>query len=415
MKIPVEILIGMRYTRAKQRNRMVSFIASISIAGIALGITALIVIISIMNGFQNELRGRILGSTEHIKISARHGHLAGWHELPAKIRTQPHVVGAAPYIQAEVMATNGQFVQGTMVKGIMPDEEHQVSDLGQHMVEGSIHDLRAGAFNIVMGEQLANRLNVQVGSEVTVISPFAMVTPAGMLPRVKRFHVVGTFRVSMHEIDNQLSMIHMRDAARFFRYGQDVSGIRVRLDDLFRAPAVAKSMEKAFGTLQVKPWTKENVAFFQALKVEKIVMTVILTLIIFVAVFNIVSMLVMMVSDKQGDIAILRTIGATPRSMMGIFMVQGSFVGVSGTVLGLIGGTLLALNIENLVPLIESVLGHKFFPEDIYTISEVPSQMQSADIFMIGIISLTLTVLATLYPAWQAANTRPAEVLRYDW
>ncbi|MGI9304059.1 MAG: lipoprotein-releasing ABC transporter permease subunit [Gammaproteobacteria bacterium] len=412
---PLELALGLRYTRAKRRNHFISFISLISIVGIALGITALITVLSVMNGFEKELRERILGMASHATISGPNGQLADWSELAGSVATHPQVVGSAPYVQGQAMLANGQQVSGALIRGVNPEREPSVSEVGEHMLTGELPDLRSGEYGIILGEALAAVLGVGMGDKVTVITPQANVTPAGILPRLRRFDVVGVFEVGMYEYDRSTAFISIDDAARLFQLGEAVSGLRLKLEDLFRAPAVSRELAADLeGSYWISDWTRQHANFFRAVRTEKTVMFVILTLIVAVAAFNIVSTLVMVVTDKQADIAILRTLGMTPRSVMTVFVIQGSIIGLFGTLLGIIGGVLLALNVESIVPFIESLIGRKFLSPDVYYISDLPSELKTADVIHIAFVAFALTVVATLYPAWRASRTQPAEALRYE-
>jgi lipoprotein-releasing system permease protein len=369
-----------------------------------------------MNGFEREVRNRILSMTAHATISGMDGTLdVPWPPLLEQVRHAPGVVGAAPYIQKEGMLTRSSLVRGVLLRGVLPEEEPQVSEVSQFMQLGRLDDLRPGRFGIIIGVGLARALAAGIGTRITVVEPQAVVTPAGVAPRMKRFTVVGIFRADHGQFDSGLALIHMDDAATLFRLDDHVSGIRLKLDNPFQAPRTAKAVaERLGGVFWVVDWTQLNANWFKALKLEKAMMFIILTLIIAVAAFNIVSTLIMVVTDKRADIAILRTLGAAPRRIMGIFIVQGAFIGVAGTLLGVIGGVTLASNVESLVPRLEALLGRKILPEDIYYISEVPSQLMWNDVWSIASVALVLTIAATLYPAWRAARTQPAEALRYE-
>lgn len=412
---PLPLFIGLRYTRAKRRNHFISFISIISMLGIALGVTALITVLSVMNGFETELRSRILGMASHATIYGLGSQLNDWHHAQDKADQHPEVLGTAPFIQREGMTTRGKAVSGTLLRGILPGEESRVSDVGEHMLIGSLDSLKPGKWNIVLGTELATYLNARVGDKVTVVTPQAMATPAGVLPRLKRFTVSGIYEIGMYEFDRSMALIHMQDAAKLFRLGDAVTGVRLTLDDVYRARTVAREIAKDLpGLYRVRDWTREHANFFKALATEKTVMFIILLLIVAVAAFNIVSTLVMMVTDKQSDIAILRTLGATPASIMGVFMVQGVIIGAVGTLLGLAGGLALAANVESIVPAIESLFGVQFLPADIYYISELPSEIHSHDVIAIAGLSFISSFLATLYPAWRASRTQPVEALRYE-
>jgi lipoprotein-releasing system permease protein len=413
---PLELFIGLRYTRAKRRNHFISFISLSSMLGMALGITALITVLSVMNGFQQELRGRILAMTAHATLSRWDGLVGDWAALREQALHHPGVEGGAPYIRGEAMLNHVSLVSGALVQGVLPQEERRVSDIGDQMVQGSLDDLRSGEFGIILGQALANALAIQVGDKVTVITPQANVTPAGVLPRLKRFNVVGVFEAGMYEYDRGLALIHVADAGRLFQFPEgSVSGVRLKLRDLFQAPRLAREIAGQLPDgYRARDWTQDHASFFRAVQIEKTAMFVILTLIVAVAAFNIVSALVMVVTDKQADIAILRTLGATPLSIMGIFIVQGITIGLVGTLLGLAGGVALATHIDVVVPFIEQALGMKFLAPDVYLISDLPSQVQWGDVTTIGLMAFGLATLATLYPAWRAARTQPAEALRYE-
>jgi lipoprotein-releasing system permease protein len=417
-KIPVrpyELYIGLRYTRAKRRNHFISFISLISMLGVALGVAALIVVLSVMNGFQNELRNRILGVAAHIEITGFDNTLGDWQSVAAQSLKVPEVKAAAPYVMGQGLLAYNEAVQGAVVRGILPAQEDSVTDIGHKMRVGSLTALRPGEWGIVLGAELARSLAVGLGDKVTVITPQGQITPAGMVPRLKQFTVVGIFQIGMYEYDSGLALIDLQDAQKLFRTGDHVSGVRLKLDDLYRAPAVARTLSKTLvGNYDIRDWTQSHVNFFRAVQMEKRVMFIILLLIVAVAAFNIVSTLVMVVTDKQPDIAILRTLGASPASIMKIFMVQGAIIGFIGTGLGLLSGVLLALNIGTVVPFIENIIGMKFLSADVYQISELPSKLEWNDVWVIGLVALVLSWLATLYPSWRASRTNPAEALRYE-
>lgn len=418
MALPYELLIGLRYTRAKRRNQFVSFISMISMLGIALGVAALIVVLSVMNGFQTELRGRILAVVSHIQISGASGEMADWQSVAEQSLKVPGVLAAAPFVQAQGMLSFGQSVRGAMVRGVLPDFEDQVVDFRTHMKEGSLDSLAAGssdAFNIVLGSELARALGVFVGDKVTVIAPQGVVTPAGVLPRLKTFTVSGLFEVGMFEYDSGLALIRMEDAQRLYRLDDRVSGVRLKLDDLFKAPLIARQLAGRLDTAAfISDWTRSHANFFRAVQIEKNMMFIILSLIVAVAAFNIVSTLVMAVTDKQADIAILRTLGASPGSVMAIFMVQGALIGFIGLGLGIAGGVALALNVDVVVPFIERLLGTQFMSKEVYYISNLPSELQWKDVTTITGVSFVLSLVATIYPSWRASRVNPAEALRYE-
>lgn len=413
---PLEIFIGLRYIRARRRNQFISFISFSSMAGIALGVTALITVLSVMNGFVTELRERILSMTSHVTVTNYDERLQDWRRIADSIRGKfPQVVGLSPYISAEGMLTSGQQVNGTLIRGVSPEYEPQVSDVNKNMVSGELADLQPGAYNIILGKGLARALGVTVGEKVTLVTPQALSTPAGILPRLKRFTVSGTFEVGHNDYDTTMSFIHIDDAARLFRMRDAVSGVRLKLDDLFVAPLVRQDVAGFLGgDYWVSDWTRRHANFFRAVQIEKHMMFLILMLIVMVAAFNIVSTLVMVVTDKQSDIAILRTLGMKPHSVMAIFMVQGTVIGFAGTILGMAGGIALALNVETVVPFIEYLFGVQFMPADVYYISTFPSELHWGDVVQITTVAFLLSVAATLYPAWSASRTQPAEALRYE-
>lgn len=413
---PLELYIGLRYTRAKRRNHFISFISLMSLLGIALGVMALIVVLSVMNGFVTELRARILGVVSHVTVTAAPGEgLADWQALAEQLARTPQVRGVAPYVDGQAMLQGPDNASGVLIRGVLPSVEPQVSDLGEKMVRGSLADLQPGAFGVILGRELAASLGVNVGDKVTVLVPQANVTPAGLIPRLKRCTVVGLFEIGMYEYDSTLALMHVQDAALLSGIPRQVSGVRLKLDDLMRAPLVTQALAATLPVgYYLSDWTRQHVNFFRAVQTEKRVMAIILSLIVAVAAFNLVSMLVMVVTDKRADIAILRTLGASPRRIMGIFMVQGTILGVVGTVLGIISGVLLALNVETIVPAIERLLGANLFPADIYYISKLPAELHWNDVGTIAVASFLMSVMATLYPAWHAARIQPAEALRYE-
>jgi lipoprotein-releasing system permease protein len=416
--VPYELFVGLRYTRARRgsgRNRFVSFIAAVSMLGIALGVAALIVVLSVMNGFQEELRTRILAVASHIEIRALSGALTDWRGVARAAQTNPHVRDAAPYVLGQAMLSAGEVNRGALVRGIDPALENGVADFSTHMRAGSLSDLRPDAFGIVLGAELARALGVRLGDSVLLIAPQGTVTPAGTLPRVKTFHVAGVFEIGMFEFDSGLALINLADAQKLYRLGDSVSGVRLKLDDLFAAPRVAQELLPLLPfDDEVRDWTQSHANFFRAVAIEKRMMFLILTLIVAVAAFNIVSAQVMVVTDKQADIAILRTQGAAPASILAIFVIQGALVGAMGTLLGVVGGLALAFNVDTVVPFVEHVLGVQFLDKSVYYISELPSQVLRGDVVTVASIALVLTLLATLYPSWRAARINPAEALRYE-
>lgn len=416
---PFEFFVGMRYTRAKRRNHFISFISLTSMVGIGLGVAALIVVLSVMNGFQEELRSRILGVASHLQITGPGNTLVGWSDLKGWVQATEHVEGAAPYIMAQGMLSNGQAVQGAIVRGVLPEAETQVSDLGLKMRAGQLGDLKPGEFGIVLGAELAQSLGVILGDKVVLMAPQGQFTPTGVVPRIKQFTVVGLFQIGMYEYDSGLALIHIDDAAKLYRMGNQVSGLRLKLDDLFLAPQVSNQLARSLSKsghddYYLTDWTQEHANFFRAVQMEKRVMFIILALIVAVAAFNIVSTLVMAVTDKRSDIAIMRTFGASPTSIMAIFIVQGALIGIVGTIVGGFFGVLIALNVSTIVPFIEHLFNVQFLAKDVYYISELPSHLIWSDVITIVAMSFLLSLLATLYPSWKASQMNPAEALRYD-
>ena len=408
-----ETMIGLRYVRARRRNHFISFISMSSMIGVALGVMALITVISVMNGFEKELKDRILGMASHAVIEELNG-LKDWQLVISNIKDHPEIVGAAPYFHAEGMLTKDKIVNGVIIRGILPHEETNVAIVAEKMIEGDLNDLISTEFNIILGAELVRKLNLEIGDKVTLVAPQVNFTPAGILPRLKRFTLIGIFEVGMHEFDSGLALIHMDDALRLFRKSNP-TGIRLKTNNILKAPTISREIASQLSSnYWVIDWTQRHSNFFRALKTEKTVMFVILTLIVAVAAFNIISTLVMAVSDKQSDIAVLRTLGASPKSILKIFIIQGTIIGAIGILLGVIGGVWLASNIETLVPALENMLGYKFLSPDVYYISDLPSDMHWSDVILIGVVSFVLCLFATIYPAFRAANTLPAEALRYE-
>lgn len=410
-----ELLVGLRYTRAKRRNHFISFISLTSMAGIALGVAALIVVLSVMNGFQQELRSRILGVASHVQLTGANGELADWQQVAQQARQHAEVVAAAPFVSVQGLLSFDQVVRGAGVRGVVPELEDKVADFSRHMRAGSLSALRPGEFGIVLGAELAQALHVFVGDKVTLIAPQGLVTPAAVLPRLKQFRVVGIFEVGMYEYDSGLALIHLEDAQKLYRLEDRVSGVRLKVGDLFRAPRVARELLNVVNAdVYVSDWTRSHANFFRAVAIEKTMMFIILSLIVAVAAFNIVSTLVMAVTDKEADIAILRTLGAAPGSIMTVFIIQGALIGVVGLALGVIGGLLLANNLDVVVPALERLLGMQLWNKEIYYITELPSEVLWSDVISIVGLSFVLTLVATLYPSWRAARVNPAEALRYE-
>ncbi|MBP0132040.1 MAG: lipoprotein-releasing ABC transporter permease subunit [Nitrosospira sp.] len=411
-----ELFIGLRYTRAKRRNHFISFISLISLLGITLGMTALITVMSVMNGFQKEVRTRILGVASHVQVSGIDGTLTNWPQVAHETTNHPQVESAAPYVGAQGMVSVGQVVRGVMVRGILPALEDKVADLDRMMVSGKLDALVPGEFGIVVGTELARTLGVSRGDKIVLISPQGQVTPAGILPRLKQFTVTGIFEAGHFEYDSSLVLIHIVDAQKLYRMEDDqVSGVRLKLRDLFLAPQVVRELVPLISQdTHITDWTRQHANYFRAIQIEKRMLSLILALIIAVAAFNIVSTLVMAVTDKQPDIAILRTLGASPRSIMKIFIVQGTLIGVFGTLLGVVGGVLLAYNVSDVIALVERLFSVQFLSREVYYISEIPSDPQMADIVTVATVSFLLTLLATIYPSYRASKVNPAEALRYE-
>ena len=418
LKFPYELIIGWRYTRAgrsTRRNGFISFISGVSMLGIALGVAALIIVLSVMNGFQKEVRDRMLGVVSHIEVYAPGGQaLPDVAQTLSQARANPEVIGAAPFIAAQALLARGEDMKGVMVRGVDPAQEHLVTDVAGGAQAAVLAQLQPGGFGVVLGLELARSMGVRTGDKVTLVSPSGQVTPAGVVPRLKQMTVVGTFDSGHYEYDSALAMVHVDDAAKIFRL-EGPSGVRLKLRDLHEARRVADELARTLtGDLVLRDWTRQNRTWFAAVQVEKRMMFIILTLIVAVAAFNLVSTLVMTVTDKRADIAILRTLGASPGSIMGIFVVQGAMVGVIGTLAGLLLGLGVAFNIDVIVPALEQLLGATFLPKDIYLISRMPSEPQQADILPIAIIALIMAFVATLYPSWRASRVNPAEALRYE-
>jgi lipoprotein-releasing system permease protein len=412
---PLIVYIGLRYTRAKRRTRFISFITLTSVLGAALGVTALITVLSVMNGFEAELRERILGMTAHATISGGDGELRDWRALETPLSGEKHVLGWAPYVEGQAMLSSDRRVSGVLLRGVAPDYEARVSEVAKRIVKGRLDDLKPGEFGIILGKELANYLGLNVGDKATVITPQLNATPAGILPRLKRFTVAGMFEVGMFEYDRNMALIQIDDAARLMRMDDAVSGLRLKLDDMLKAREIIREIgPKLPGLYYISDWTQAHSNFFRAVQTEKRVMFIILLLIVAVAAFNIVSTLVMVVTDKRADIAILRTQGMTPWEVMGIFVVLGATIGLFGALLGCAGGVALALNVETIVPAIERAFGVNFMPGDVYYISELPSKLLWSDVWQVTGLAFLLSLLATLYPAWQASRIKPAEELRYE-
>jgi lipoprotein-releasing system permease protein len=410
-----ELTVGLRYTRARRRNRFIGINAAVSMIGIAVGVWALIVVLSVMNGFQKEVRERILGVVSHLQILSDDNRLEGWPEVAKAVAQHPRVLGAAPFVQAQAMLSNGQTLRGAVVRGILADQEEKVADFARHMRTGSLGELRPGEFGVVLGTDLARVLDVRRGDKIALIAPQGIVTPAGVIPRLKQFTVVGVFEAGFIDADAGLALVHLRDAQTLYQMGEAVTGVRLKLDDLFASREVARELlAKLPRELYASDWTRSHANFFRAVEIEKRMMFIILALIVLVATINIVSTLVVAVADKQADIAILRTLGAAPGSIVQIFMVQGMVMGVIGTLAGVLVGVVTALNVDVIVKKIETALKFKFLSPDVYLIPDLPSDLQSSDVISIAIMALVLAFLATIYPSWRAARINPVEALRYE-
>lgn len=411
---PLTASIGIRYLRAKRRNGFISFISLASVLGIFIGVVALITTISVMNGFQEELRNRILGTVAHATIEGVDGNLNDWPQAMELASTDKRVVGVAPYVETESLL-QGQNRQGAMLRGILPEYEGKVSDLPNKMRQGSLNSLQAGKFNIVLGSELAATLNVRVGDSVNAFVTESTATPFGSMPRAKRFKVSGIFEIGAQEYDYGLALIHMNDAQKLLRMENSVTGIRLKLTDIWQAWIVARDLATRMdGAYLVRDWTRDHANFFRALKMEKTVMFILLSLVIAIAAFNLVSSQVMLVHDKQADIAILRTLGLSPRQVLQVFMVQGLVIGLVGVALGTVFGVLLSKNLSAIVNVIESMTGNELMPADVYYISGVPTAVNGMDVLTVVIVAIVMCLLATIYPAWRAAKTNPVEALRYE-
>jgi len=410
-----EFLIGRRYLRSTRANRFVSFISIISMVGVAIGVAVLIVVLSVMNGFEQELRGRILSLTPHASISAFGAGLEDWQHTATLIAGNPEVTASSPYIEDQALLIAGANSSGAGVTGVLPEQEERVSSIASMMSGGSFDALAAGEYGIVLGSELARVLQVSVGGKVVIVTPLRSTTPAGVVPRMRSFTVVGIFSAGMYEFDRNLAYIHLADAARLYRMGDAVTGLRLRLEDMFGAPRVVRDIALALGGgYYVDDWTRRHANFFRSIQLTKSSMFVILLLVVAVAAFNIISTLVMVVKDKQADIAILRTLGAAPRSILRIFMTQGTAIGIIGTLAGVMLGVLIAVNLESLIHGLEALLGTHFLDAKVYYMSDLPASVQWWDVLKISLTAFGLCCLSTLYPSWRAARTQPAQALRHD-
>jgi lipoprotein-releasing system permease protein len=418
LQLPFEWQIGLRYTRAGRgagrRNGFISFISGLSVAGIALGVAALITVLSVMNGFQKEVRDRMLSVLSHVEVLAGQTPLTDPMDVIAQARRNPRVLAGAPYVAGQAMLTHGESVRGVLVRGVDPAAEASVSDFLRDLPAGTLERLAPGEFGVMVGRELARQLLVDVGDRITLIAPQGTMTPAGVVPRLRQFTIVGVFEAGHYEYDSTLVLTHIEDAGRLFRV-EGASGVRLITSDMMAAPEIAGELVRSLqGDLYVRDWSMENRNWFAAVQIEKRMMFIILTLIIAVAAFNLVSMLVMTVTDKQADIAILRTLGASPRSVMQIFIVQGAMVGLLGTLMGVVLGVLLALNVDTVVGLVERLFGFQVLPKGIYFIDSLPSDLHWDDVWSIGATACVLALASTLYPSWRASRVRPAEALRYE-
>ena len=416
MSAPYEWLIGTRYLRSAHRRGFVSFVAVISVCGLMLGVATLIVVVSVMNGFERELRSRILAVTAHATLSGLSGTLGDWRVLEQRVERQRGVLAAVPYVESQAMLANGRVMTGATVRGILPEEERRATGLAQRVVQGRLADLSDGGYGIILGTALARELGVGVGGTVVVIAPQGTATPTGVVARMRRFRVVGLFSSGMYEFDRGLALTHMSDAARLFRLGDAVTGLRLALADPLRAPSVARRVALALGGqgFYVSDWTQDHANFFRSIEITKTMMFVILSMLVAVAAFNIVATLVMIVKEKQGDIAILRTLGAAPRNVLAIFAVQGVLIGLAGTLLGALLGKTIADHLQTLVGGLERLLGTQFMDARVYYISDLPAYVEGLDVLRVCAVALVLCAVATVYPAWRAARTAPAEALRHE-
>ena len=413
----LEIFIGLRYLRPRQQNRFVSFITLASMIGVALGVAALIVVLSVMNGFENELRGRLLSMTSHATVAAARGGISEWRELIASAQRQQDVVGAAPYVQLQGMLANGSALNGALVRGINPRLEKTVDRVGDFMLQGTLDDLKTAGYNMVLGRLLALRLGVDVGDRVTLLVPQTGLTAGDIRPRTRRFTVSGIFEAGLQEHDGSLALVNIDDAATLAGLGDSVTGIRLQFDDVFGAPAGIKTFAGGLAgadRYRFSDWTVENASYFRAIRIEKTMMSIILLLVVAVAVFNIVATLMMVVTEKRPEIAILRTMGLRPESVVRIFMLQGLVIGWLGALSGVVLGILLALNIGVIMPKLEALFGFQIMPSDVYYITQLPSDLHAADVIFIAVAALVLSALATVFPSRRAARVEPAEALRYD-
>ncbi len=413
---PVSLFIGLRYTGAKKRNHFVSFIALTSMLGIALGVTVLITVLSVMNGFDFQIRNRIFQMAPQVTVRTFNTSMENYQSLQTKLSKVPGVIGTAAFIEGQGMLTHDGLVNPVLINGIVPDQETQVSEIGSKMIQGNLSELKPGSFNIVMGEQLANALGLTLGDKVTLVTPEAALTPVGVIPRFKRFTLIGIFNAGTgFGFDTQFAVINLQDAQVLYQLGQGITGIQLKIKNLYDAPELSSIIAQHItNDYFVTNWTQKYGPLFKAINLEKNMMFLILLLIIAVAAFNLVSSLVMIVNDKRADIAILRTLGATPRMILVIFIVQGFLIGLIGTLVGLVGGLILASHVTEVVNFIQKILGVQFLASSVYYVNYLPSLIQASDVIHICLAAFILSLLATLYPAWRASKTQPAEALRYE-
>lgn len=410
-----ELLIGRRYLRASRGNRFVSFISTISMAGVAIGVAVLIVVLSVMNGFEREVRDRLLSLTSHASISALNLRLGDWQDVAARVRDDPAVLAAAPFIEDQALLIAGDKSSGAVVTGVLPEDERRVTVIADKVVAGSFDALKPGGYGIVLGAELAKALGIKLGDRVVMTTPLRTVTPAGVMPRWRGFKVVGVFAAGMYEFDRNLAYVHIADAARLYQMGGDVTGLRLKLADMFAAPHVVRQLATALGGgYYIDDWTRKNANFFRSIQLTKSALFLILLLVVGVAAFNIISTLVMVVKDKRSDIAILRTVGASPRSVLAIFATQGVAIGAIGTLAGVLLGVLISVNLESLVHGIEALLGLHFLDAQVYKITDLPARVEWSDVLQISLTAFGLCVLSTLYPSWRAARMQPAQSLRHE-
>jgi lipoprotein-releasing system permease protein len=410
-----ELLIGRRYLRASRGNRFVSLISTISMVGVAIGVAVLIVVLSVMNGFEREVRQRILSLTSHASISALSFRLSDWQDAAARVRGNPAVLAAAPFIEDQALLIAGDKSSGAVVTGVLPEDERQVTIIAEKVTAGSFDALEPGEFGIVLGDELAKALGVAVGGRVVIVTSLRTTTPAGVMPRMRAFKVVGLFAAGMYEYDRNLAYVHVADAARLYRMGDDVTGLRLKLADMFAAPLVVRELARDLGGgYYIDDWTRKHANFFRSIQLTKSALFIILLLVVGVAAFNIVSTLVMVVKDKRSDIAILRTVGASPRSILSIFLTQGVAIGMIGTLSGVLLGVLISLNLESLIHGLEALLGLHFLDAKVYFITDLPTRIEWSDVVQISLTAFGLCCLSTLYPSWRAARTQPAQSLRHE-